>query len=109
MLHVVADRIRWQTALAEARRRAAMPPDGDLPATGRAADDPTERTAPLLSVEAVAERLDTKPRFVRRLIAERRIEFHKVGRHVRISEPALAEFIAAGRVDPAGCSHRRSA
>jgi hypothetical protein len=37
MLHVVADRLRWQTALAEARRRAAMPPDGDLPATERAA------------------------------------------------------------------------
>jgi hypothetical protein len=37
MLHVVADRLRWQTALAEARRRAAMPPDGDLPAEGRAA------------------------------------------------------------------------
>ena len=36
MLHVVADRLRWQTALAEARHRAAMPPD-DLPATGRAA------------------------------------------------------------------------
>ena len=37
MLHVVADRLRWQTALAEARRRAAMPPDGDLLAAGRAA------------------------------------------------------------------------
>ena len=37
MLHVVADRLRWQTALAEASRRAAMPPDGDIPATGRAA------------------------------------------------------------------------
>jgi Replication initiator protein, pSAM2 len=37
LLHVVADRLRWQTALAEARRRAAMPPDGDLPAEGRAA------------------------------------------------------------------------
>jgi hypothetical protein len=37
LLHVVADRFRWQTALAEARRRAAMPPDGDLPATRRAA------------------------------------------------------------------------
>jgi excisionase family DNA binding protein len=59
------------------------------------------KSAPaLLSVEAVAERLDTKPRFVRRLIAERRIEFHKLGRHVRISEAALAEFIKAGRVEP---------
>ncbi|MBV8992103.1 MAG: excisionase family DNA-binding protein [Pseudonocardiales bacterium] len=53
----------------------------------------------MLTVEQAAERLNTKPRFVRRLIAERRIEFHKVGRHVRISEPALAEFIAAGRVE----------
>jgi excisionase family DNA binding protein len=59
------------------------------------------RTAPaLLSVEAVAERLDAKPRFVRRLIAERRIEFHRVGRHVRISEKALADFIDEGRVEP---------
>jgi excisionase family DNA binding protein len=54
----------------------------------------------LLSVEAAAERLDTTPRFVRRLIAERRIEYHKVGRHVRISESALAEFIEAGKVPP---------
>jgi excisionase family DNA binding protein len=54
----------------------------------------------MLSVETVAERLDTKPRFVRRLIAERRIEYHKLGRHVRISESALAEFIKAGRVAP---------
>jgi excisionase family DNA binding protein len=54
----------------------------------------------LLSVEAVAERLDTTPRFIRRLIAERRIEYHKVGRHVRISESALAEFIEAGKVPP---------
>jgi excisionase family DNA binding protein len=54
----------------------------------------------LLSVEAAAERLDTTSRFIRRLIAERRIEYHKVGRHVRISESALAEFIEAGKVPP---------
>ena len=61
----------------------------------------TPITAPvLLTVEQVAERMNCKPRFVRRLIAERRIEFHKVGRHVRISEPALAAFIKAGRVPP---------
>jgi excisionase family DNA binding protein len=54
----------------------------------------------LLSVEAAAERLDTKPRFIRRLIAERRIEFVHVGRHVRISESALADFIDAGKVPP---------
>ena len=37
MLHVVADRLRWQTALAEARRRAALPPDGDPLTVRRAA------------------------------------------------------------------------
>jgi excisionase family DNA binding protein len=59
------------------------------------------RTAPaLLTVVQAAERLGTKPRFVRRLIAERRIEFHHLGRHVRISEKALADFIKAGRVEP---------
>ena len=54
----------------------------------------------LLTVEAAAERLSTSPRFVRRLIAERRIEFVRVGRHVRISESALADFIEAGKVPP---------
>jgi len=54
----------------------------------------------LLTVEATAERLSTSPRFIRRLIAERRIEFVKVGRHVRISESALHDFIDAGRVEP---------
>ena len=63
----------------------------------------------LLTVEQAAERLNTKPRFVRRLIAERRIEFHRVGRHVRISERALAEFIEAGRVAPVTSARRRVA
>ena len=54
----------------------------------------------LLTVEAAAERMSTSVRFIRRLIAERRIEFIRVGRHVRISESALADFIQAGRVEP---------
>ena len=67
-------------------------------------------TAPvLLTVEQAAERLRTKPRFIRRLIAERRIEYHKVGRHVRISEQALAEFIENGRVVPVTSVRRRVA
>jgi excisionase family DNA binding protein len=39
-------------------------------------------------------------RFVRRLIAERRIRYVKLGRHVRIPESAIAEYIAANTVDP---------
>ena len=54
----------------------------------------------LLTVEEAADALNTTPRFVRRLIAERRICFHHIGRHVRISERDLQEFIEAGRVTP---------
>ncbi|GLW96459.1 helix-turn-helix domain-containing protein [Microtetraspora sp. NBRC 16547] len=55
---------------------------------------------PLLTVSEAADRLNTSVRFVRRLIAERRIEFVKVGRHVRISESALIAFVVAGTVAP---------
>lgn len=54
----------------------------------------------LLSVEEAAERLGTSPRFVRRLIAERRIAFTKLGRHVRIDSADIDAFVAAGRVEP---------
>ena len=52
----------------------------------------------LLTVEEAAERLGTSVRFLRRLIAERRIAFVRVGRHVRIDPADLEAFIAAGRV-----------
>jgi excisionase family DNA binding protein len=50
-------------------------------------------------VEEAADRLGTSVRFVRRLIAERRIAYIRVGRHVRIAEADLASFVAAGRVE----------
>jgi excisionase family DNA binding protein len=62
----------------------------------------------LLNVGQAAELLVTSVCFPRRLIAERRIRFVRVGRHVRIPESALAEFIAAGTVQPVTAwSHRR--
>jgi excisionase family DNA binding protein len=67
----------------------------------------TTESGRLLTVEAAAERMSTSVRFIRRLIAERRIEFVRVGRHVRISEAALAEFIDAGRIEPLTAAHLR--
>lgn len=55
----------------------------------------------LLSVDEAAEALGTSVRFVRRLIAERRIAFHHVGRHVRIGRRDLEVFLSAGRVEAA--------
>ncbi|MCW2901329.1 MAG: excisionase [Streptosporangiaceae bacterium] len=60
-----------------------------------------------LSVTQVAERLGTTERFPRRLVAERRITFVKVGRHIRIPESALSAFLDTHTVHP--IRHRRAA
>ena len=52
---------------------------------------------PLLTTDDVAVMLGTGPRFVRRLVTERRIPFIKVGRHVRFTASDVADFIEAGR------------
>jgi excisionase family DNA binding protein len=53
-----------------------------------------------LTVVETAGYLNTSERFVRRLIAERRIAFHHVGRHVRFALTDLDQWLAAGRVEP---------
>lgn len=53
-----------------------------------------------LSVPETAEYLNTSERFVRRLVTERRIAFHHVGRHVRFALSDLDGWLAAGRVEP---------
>jgi excisionase family DNA binding protein len=53
-----------------------------------------------LSVPEAALYFNTPVRFVRRLIAERRIAFHKLGAHVRLALVDLDAFIDAGRVEP---------
>lgn len=53
-----------------------------------------------LTVVEVADRLGTTVRFPRRLIAERRIAFVRIGRHVRIAESVLDEYIARCTVSP---------
>lgn len=64
------------------------------------------RTAPspspvrYLTVPEAARYLNTSVRFVRRLIAERRIAFHKLGTHVRIAAADLDAFLLAGRIEP---------
>lgn len=67
----------------------------------------------LLTCAEAAEVLGTfatsGERFARRLIAERRIRFVRVGRHVRIPESALREFIDHGTVEPIAARLRRRA
>ena len=53
----------------------------------------------LLTIQEVADRLNVEVRFVRRLVAERRIVFHKVGRYVRFDRADVEALIEAGRVE----------
>jgi excisionase family DNA binding protein len=55
----------------------------------------------MLSVDQAAQRLGTGVRFVRRLVAERRIRFYKVGKYVRFHPDDVTEYIRQGRVDAA--------
>jgi excisionase family DNA binding protein len=54
----------------------------------------------LLTVEQASEYLGTGARFVRRLIAERRIAYVKLGEYVRLQRSALDAYIAAGVISP---------
>ncbi|MFF3317647.1 excisionase family DNA-binding protein [Streptomyces sp. NPDC003035] len=66
-------------------------------------------SARLLTVDQVAELLGTSVRFPRRLIEERRITFVKVGRHVRIPEPAIEAHIETHTVQPIERRYRKVA
>lgn len=59
--------------------------------------EPLER---LLTRDEAAETLRATPRFMRRLISERRIRFVYVGRTPHIPESAIAEYIAEHTVQP---------
>ena len=58
------------------------------------------RDVELLTIEQAAKRLQMSARHVRRLIAERRIPFHRLGRAVRIDPSDLRAYVDAGRVEP---------
>lgn len=75
------------------RRRASDLSDGPVRATADPESD-------LLTPAEAGEYLKTGERFVRRLIAERRIGYVKVGKFVRLERGELDRFIAAGRVGP---------
>ena len=57
-------------------------------------------SAQYLTVAEAATFLNTSERFIRRLVAERRVAFHHVGRHVRFTVADLDAFVQAGRVEP---------
>ena len=66
---------------------------------GRGHSARLSRSGRYLDAREAGEYLGVGERFVRRLVAERRIRFHKFGKYVRIAISDLDEFIAAGAVE----------
>lgn len=61
--------------------------------------EPMAPPSPLLTIDDTAARLSVTPRFVRRLVAERRIAFHRVGKFIRFDPADVDVFILEGRVE----------
>lgn len=53
----------------------------------------------LLDVNEVAVRLSVNPRFIRRLVDERRIPFCKLGKFVRFDVAEIAAWVDDRRID----------
>lgn len=53
----------------------------------------------LLDVDEVADRLGVSPRFIRRLVNERRIPYCKLGKFVRFDAAEVAEWVDKMRMD----------
>ena len=53
----------------------------------------------LLDVPAVAKLLGVRERFVRRLVEENRVTYHKVGKFVRFYQRDITDWVDEGRVE----------
>lgn len=58
-----------------------------------------QRELQLLDISEVAERLSVSPRFIRRLVNERRIPYCKLGKFVRFDAAEVTEWVAKMRMD----------
>ena len=61
---------------------------------------PVTSASALLDVRGAAERLGVTDRFIRRLVEERRIPFHKIGKLVRFDPFEVDRWIDTCRVEP---------
>lgn len=68
---------------------------------GRHSDGPTHDRGQYLTLQQAAERYPVfSPRFLRRLVQERRIAFSRVGRSVVLAEADIEEYLEKNRVEP---------
>jgi excisionase family DNA binding protein len=79
------------------KEKTAPPQNGSNPSS----------TCALLDIDGLASWLGVEPGFVRRLIAQRRIPFLKIGKYVRFDPAEIAAWIDGQRVQMESRSSRR--
>jgi len=73
--------------------------DADAQTRGGSRQHRDRKSVVLLGVRDLAEKLGTSERFVRRLVCERRVPFHKVGKFVRFDPRDIDLWLAEHRVE----------
>ncbi len=53
----------------------------------------------LLDIDGAADHLNVSPRFIRRLVAQRRVNYLKIGKFVRFDQDELDEWVQQQRID----------
>jgi excisionase family DNA binding protein len=57
----------------------------------------SDKIPQLVTIDRLAERLGVTERFIRRLVAEDRIPYHKLGKPIRFAEDEVAEWLETTR------------
>ena len=91
------DPTRQPSTVGDRRPRAAQPERGARPPAGHATPRGVALTT-LIDIPTAAAHLGTSPRHIRRLVAERRIPYLKLGHHVRFDPKELEAWLDDHRV-----------
>jgi len=84
--------------------RCAVPHGGHdaaIPVGGHARGVQSVAGPGLLDVDGAASYLGVPKVFIRRLVLEKRVAYHKLGKYLRFKPADLDDFVNQGRVDPA--------
>jgi len=77
-----------------------MSTSNDTPG-GRAAVATVDAPEPLIDIGTLAERLGVTERFVRRLVEERRVSYHKIGKFIRFDPDDINRWVESKRINQA--------
>lgn len=56
----------------------------------------------LIDVDSAAEHLSVTPRYIRRLVSERRVPYYKVGKFIRFDIAELEQWLKRCYIEPLG-------